>query len=105
LRHFKQRAANSVTVAYANLPVRQAVDGEVFPELSANEVVSTELALPIPIGVHLIDENRPMFPAMPSKVPLPIAIHVEPTHYPRASNRFFPNGRADGLPLPLDVSR
>jgi hypothetical protein len=44
LRHFEQSAADPVTVADVDLLVRQAVDGEVLPELPIGEVVSTELA-------------------------------------------------------------
>jgi hypothetical protein len=40
----------------SDLLVRQAVDGEVLPELPIGEVVSTELALPIVIGVNLIND-------------------------------------------------
>src|SRR3981081_1942983 len=71
LRHFEQSAADPVTVADADLQVRQAVDGEVLPELPIGEVVSTELALPIVIGVDLINENGPGLAAVPTQAPRP----------------------------------
>jgi hypothetical protein len=56
--------------------VRQAVDGEILAELPIGEAVSIELALPITIGVHLIDEDGPVFAAMPGQVALPVAIYI-----------------------------
>ena len=60
--------------------VGQAVDGEVLSELSIGEIVSTKPALPIVIGVYLIDEHGPVLAAVPSQVPLPVAVDVEPTY-------------------------
>jgi hypothetical protein len=57
--------AYPVAIPNAHLLVRQALDGEILPELPVAEVVSTELALPIMIGVDLIDEDGPMLAAMP----------------------------------------
>ena len=83
LRHFEQGAADPVAVADAHLLVRQAVDGEILPELPIGEVVSTELALPIAIGVDLIDEDGPVLAAVPGQVSLPVAVDVEPPHHAR----------------------
>ena len=105
LRHFEQSAADPVTVADADLLVRQAVDGEVLPELPIGEVGSTELALPIVIGVDLINENGPVLAAVPSQVPLPVAVNVEAPYHTPALNWRFPNGGADGLASPRDVAR
>ena len=105
LRHFEQSAADPVTVADADLLVRQAVDGEVLPELPIDEVGSTELALPIVIGVDLINENGPVLAAVPSQVPLPVAVNVEPPYHAPALNWRLPNGGADGLASPRDVAR
>src|SRR5262249_6657963 len=40
LRHFEQRAANPITVANADLIVRQSLHREVLAELSKHEVLS-----------------------------------------------------------------
>ena len=77
LCHFKQRAADPVAVANADLPVRKAVDREVLPELSVGEIIAAKLALPIAIGVDLIDENGAVLAAVPNQVSLPIAIDIE----------------------------
>jgi hypothetical protein len=87
LRHFKQGAADPITIADAHLPVRQAVDREVLPELSIGEVVPGELALPVSIGVDLINENGPLLPAVPGQVALPIAIDIEPAYRSGVLNR------------------
>jgi hypothetical protein len=41
----------------AHLFVRQAIDGEVLPELPIGEIVSTQFVLPIAIGVDLITKT------------------------------------------------
>jgi hypothetical protein len=61
--------------------------------------VAAELALPIAIGVDLINENGPMLAAVPEQVSLPIAIDIEPADHTRALDWFFPNGGVDSLPL------
>src|SRR6202023_2346458 len=69
------------------------------------EVVSTELALPIVIGVDLINENGPVLAAVPSQVPLPVAVNVEPPYRAPALNWRLPNGGADVLASPREVTR
>jgi hypothetical protein len=67
--------------------------------------LSTELALPMMIGVDLINEDGPVLATVPSQVPLPVAIDVELTYHVSALNRCLPNGGVDGLPSPRDVTR
>src|SRR5262249_26136657 len=103
LCHFKQSAANPITVADAHLVVGQAVDREVLSELSIGEIVSTEFALPIMIGVDLIDEDGAVLTAVPSQVPLAVAIDIESPDHAPALNGCLPNGGVDGLPSPRDI--
>ena len=103
LRHFEQSTADPVAVANADLPVRKAVDREVLPELSVGEIIAAKLALPIAIGVDLIDENGAVLAAVANQVSLPIAIDIEPADRARTLNRCLPNGGVDGLPLPGDI--
>ena len=105
LCHFERSAADPVTIANAHLLVGQAFNGEVFSELSIGEIVSTELALPIVIGVDLIDEDGPVLAAVPSQVPLSVAVDIESPYQAPALNRCFPNGGVDGLPSPGDITR
>src|SRR5262245_11052224 len=60
LRHFEQRAANPITVANADLIVRQSLHREVLAELSKHEVLAPELPFPIAVGINLVDENGPV---------------------------------------------
>src|SRR5208282_744623 len=100
-----QSAADPVMVPDAHLCVRQALDGEILPELPVGEVLSTQFILPIAIGVHLIDEHGPVLAAMASQVPLSVAVDVESAHHPRPFNRRLPNGSVYRLTLPRDVAR
>src|SRR5262249_34994884 len=104
LRHFEQSAADLVMVADAHLLVGPAFDREVLAKLPIDEVVSTELVLPIAIGVDLIDEDGPVFAAMPNQVPLPIPVDIEPPHHPPALNRCLPDSGVDSLSCPCDVA-
>ena len=105
LRHLEQSAADPVTVSDTHLCIRQAIDGEILSELPIGEVVSSQLVLPIPIGIHLIDEYGPAFAAVAGQVPLSVAVYVEPAYHARALNRRLPNGGMDCLALPSDVAR
>src|SRR5271155_3981590 len=80
LRYFKQRAANSITVADAHLTVRQTLDREVFSELPEGKVGAPQLLLPVSVGIHLVDEDRSVYTAVAGEVALAITIDVEPPH-------------------------
>ncbi len=105
LRDLEQGAADPVTVSDAHLCIRQAIDSEILSELPVDEVVSSQLVLPIPIGIHLIDKYRPAFAAVAGQVPLSVAVDVEPAHHARTLNRRLPDGGMDGLALPVNVAR
>ena len=91
-------------VADAHLLVGQALDGKVLPELSEHEVMAVELTLPVMIGLHLVDEDRPVFSSMSGQVSLPVTIDVEPAHHPPTLNGFLPDGGAHRLTVPGDVA-
>src|SRR5262249_32120783 len=74
LRHFKQRAADAITVADADLIVRQSLHREVLAELSKHEVASPELPFPIAIGIDLIDENGPVLATVTLQISLAVAV-------------------------------
>src|SRR5215475_4266555 len=105
LSHLEQSAADPVPVADAHLFVRQAIDGEVLPELPVGEVVSTQFVLPIAIGVDLINEDGPVLAAVTGQIPLSIAVDVESAYHARVFNRRLPDGGVDGPALPHDVAR
>src|SRR6476659_11012389 len=77
LRHFEQRAANPITVANADLVVRQSLDREVLAELAEHEVPSAEFPFPIAIGINLVDENGAVLASMTVQISLAIAVDVQ----------------------------
>src|SRR5262249_23556762 len=105
LRHFEQRAANPITIANADLVVRQSVHREVLAELSKHEVLSPELPFPITIGIDLIDEDGPVLAAVTLQISLAVAVDVQPADLTATAHRVLPHGRVHVLAFPLDVAR
>src|SRR3954471_2000521 len=105
LRHLEQGAADPVAVSDTDLGIWQAIDGEILSELPIDEVVSSQMAQPVAIGIHLIDKYCPAFAAMAIQVTLSVAVNVEPAHHARTFNRRLPNSGVHGLALPGNVAR
>ena len=97
--------ADLVAVADADLVVAQPLDGEVLAELSVDEVVSPELAFPVPVGVDLVDEHGALLAAVPGEIALAVAVDVELAHAARARDRVLEDAGEDRLPLPGHVLR
>ena len=55
-------------------------------------------------GLHLVDEDSPLFASVPGQVSLLVAIDVEPPDYPSILNWFLPDGGSHRLPTPGDVA-
>src|SRR6516162_4696934 len=91
-------------IANAHFGIRQSLDCKILSELAIGKVISTELVLPITIRFDLIDEDCPVFAAMPRQISLAISIDIEPSCHASALNRCFQHGGVDGFPLPLDVA-
>ena len=77
MRYLEGGGADPVAVADADLVVTESFDGEVLAELSVDEVVSAELAFPVPIGVDLVDEHGALLAAVPRQIALTVALDVE----------------------------
>ena len=92
--------ADPVAVADADLVVAEPLDGEVLAELPVDEVVSSELALPVPVGVDLVDEHRALLAAVPGEIALTVAVDVEPAHAAGAGDGVLEDAGEDGPPLP-----
>src|SRR6516165_9583668 len=105
LRHFEQRAPDTITVADADLIVRQSLRREVLAELSKHEVLAPELPFPIAIGIDLIDENGSVFATVTLQVSLAVAVDVQPPDFAATADRVLPHGRVHALAFPLDVAR
>ena len=102
---FEDCPADPITIADTHLLVGQAVDREVLAELSIDEVVATQLCLPIAIGIDLIDEDGPLLAAVAGQIPLPVAVDIEPAHHAPALDRCLPNAGVNGLASPDDFAR
>ena len=89
LRHLEQGTTDPVAVSDTHFCIRQTIDGKVLSELSVNEVISSKVVLPVPIGIHLIDEHSPTFAAVTGQVTLSVAVYVEPAHHARPSTGVF----------------
>ena len=105
LADLEERAADPVAVADADLVVGQPLDREVLAELPVDEVVPAQLALPVAIGVALVDEHGPLLPAVAAEVALAVAVHVQPAHAPGAADRVLVDAREHGLAPPRHVLR
>ena len=100
LAHLEDRAADLVAIADADHVVGETLDGEVLPELPVDEVVPVELALPVLVGVELVDEHRALLAAVSGKVALAVAVDVQAAHHPRAVDWLLPHRRVHRPALP-----
>ena len=105
LGDLEERGADPVAVADADLVVAQPLDREVLAELPVDEVAASELALPVAIGVDLVDEDGALLAAVPAEVALAVAVDVEPAHPAGAADGVLEDAGEDGLPLPGHVLR
>jgi hypothetical protein len=73
--------------------------------LSEGEVAAAELALPVSIGIDLVDEDGPVLAAVSGEISLCVAVDVEPPDHAPALNRFFPDACVDRLSAPRNIAR
>ena len=104
LGDLEQRLADPVAIADADLVVGEALDGEVLAELPVGEVASSQFALPVAVGLDLVDEHGAVLATVRKPVGLVVAVDVDPPHHARPSDRLLPDRGADGLALPLDLA-
>jgi hypothetical protein len=105
LGELEQRAADPVAVADAGLVVAEPLHGEVFAELPVDEVASPQLALPVAIGLDLVDEDRALLAAVAGEVTLAVALHVEPADATGAADGLLEDAREHGPALPRHLLR
>jgi len=89
LRDLEDGGADLVAVADADLVVAQPLDREVLAELAVDEVIATELSLPVAVGVELVDEHGPLLAAVPAQVALAVTVEVELAHTATAADGFL----------------
>jgi hypothetical protein len=105
LRHFKYGTANAVAIPNTDFVIGKSLYREVFSELAQYEVFTPKKALPESIGVHLVDENGALLPAVSGEIALPIAHKIKRARRPSSLHWVFPNGGMDGLTVPCHVAR
>ncbi len=105
LRYFKYRTTDAVAIANADLVIRKPLNSEVFSELSWDKVITPEKAFPVVIGIHLINKNGAMLPAVAGEIALRIPIDIELAHHSPSRNRRFPDCGSDSFAVPCHVAR
>jgi hypothetical protein len=105
LRDLEGGGADLVAVADADLVVTEPFDGEVLAELSVDEVVAAELALPVPIRVDLVNEYRALLPAVPGEIALTVALDVKLADVAGTADGVLIDTGENRLPLPGHVLR
>jgi hypothetical protein len=105
LCYFKFSTTNAVAIADADLVIRKSLDGEVFSELAKDEVIPSENAFPVVIGVHLINKNGALLPTVTAEIALRIANNVGLAHHLSSLNWTFPDRGTDSLSVPCHVAR
>jgi hypothetical protein len=72
--------------------------------LPVGEVAASELALPVAVGLDLVDEDGAVLAAVGEPVGLIVAVDVDPPDHARPLDRFLPDRGAHPLALPLDLA-
>jgi hypothetical protein len=104
LRRFKYRVTNAISIANTDLTVSEPFNSKVFSELAEDKVVASEEALPVVIGIHLINKNGALLPTMPGEIALPIAGNIELAHHCSVRHWRFPYPGADRLTVPHHIA-
>src|SRR5579864_1174974 len=91
LRYFKYRITNAVSIADADLVIKESLDGEVFSELAESKIVAAQEALPVMVRIHLVDEYGAVLSAVTGEICLRITIDIEFAHHSPPRNRRFPD--------------
>ena len=104
LGDFKERGADAVAVADADFAVRQAIDGEIFAELPVGKIGAAELALPVTVGVELVDHDRAIRATVAAQIALAVTVDIQAPDHEAARSGSFENAGVHGLAAPADVA-
>jgi hypothetical protein len=91
LCYFKCRIADAISIANADLIIGQSFNSEGFSELAESKIVTAQKALPVMVGIHLVDEYGTLLAAMTGEIGLRITIDIELTHHSSSINWKFPD--------------
>jgi hypothetical protein len=73
---FKYRISNPILITDADFIVSKSLNCEVLAELAESEIIAAQKALPVIVGVHLVDEYGTLFPSVTCEIRLRVAIEV-----------------------------
>lgn len=93
------------SVADTHFGVGQVINGEVFPKLSVREIGAAEFALPVSVGIHLVNHDGKIQASMAKQVSLAVTVYVKPSGHDTAQCWIFPDTGADGLAMPRQPGR
>src|SRR5262249_24676916 len=105
LRPFEHRTANAESITDTDLVISKSFNREVFPELADAKVSAAEKALPIAVGVHLVNEHGALLSAVTGKICLRVTFNIQPTHQPSPLHRKLPDRGSHRLAGPCDFTR
>ncbi len=70
-----------------------------------HQIRPPKVVRPVAVGIKLVDHDRPLLAAMAAKIPLAIAIEIQPARDNPSRDRLLPDRRPDRPALPRDVLR
>jgi hypothetical protein len=104
LGHLEESVPNPILIANADLIIGEAIDCEIFAELSECEITSPELLFPVAVRVALIYEDCAVLAPVACKIALAIAFNVKPSNETSPLNGTLPYPCVDYLPFPFDIA-
>jgi hypothetical protein len=104
LRHFKFSAADAVSIADAHLAIGKSFDGEVLSKLAERKILAAQKALPVMVGIHLVDEYGTLLSSVTRQIGLCIAVNIESAYHSPSIHWRFPDGRSDCFTVPRHVA-
>lgn len=105
LGHLEEGVSDPISIADANLVVREALHREVFAELAKRKILTSKLFFPISIATDLIHEDGSMFTAVALQISLAITVDIQSPNHAGALNRDFPYRCVDGFAFPGNIAR
>src|SRR5262249_50693416 len=96
---------NAVSITDADLVISKSFNSEVFSELAETKIIAAEKALPIAIGVHLVNEHGALLPAVTGGIRLRVAINIELTRTSTPLNGKLPDRCSHSLAIPRYFTR
>jgi len=104
LCYLEYRIPNAISITDADLVIGKSFNGEILSELSETKIITNEKALPVMVGVYLVNKHRALLATMTGEIGLRVAIDIQLAHHPSSLDRKLPNRRSHSLAVPCDVA-